>query len=365
MSEYNSFDPFSVCFNILKIKYKDYDESLSRKKFLEPNSKINVFINLETAFKHLSMISDLEKKLILQRDFDIILTSNILNLAAHYKRFFVSNNLDTKVYLYHTDFDSTSFVQYKYNEDFRTYYLVKYNDNPKFSYLTNALKKYILPEVQTYCEFIPNIYYISSKNIDSSLVPFIIGKEDIERKNFIIGGDYYETQYSFFPTFMNHFIHKGLGSNSITSDCFSYLKEITKKEDDEIKSLLEVYNSYGMYCSLLSVLGDRVRSIDGLSGIGPKILKNYIESGINRNEIQLSTVNPEMIGKIFHDDDIAEEFINNYYCTNVVNMFQELTDSDTLSIINQRRDRYDANSLMSLNKTRFINHPLILESLLM
>ena len=60
MSDYNSFDPFSVCFNILKIKYKDYDESLSEKKFLEPNDKINVFINLETAFKHLSMIADLE-----------------------------------------------------------------------------------------------------------------------------------------------------------------------------------------------------------------------------------------------------------------------------------------------------------------
>ena len=365
MSDYNSFDPFSVCFNILKIKYKDYDESLSEKKFLEPNDKINVFINLETAFKHLSMITDLEKKLILQRDFDIILTSNILNLAAHYKRFFVSNGLDTKVYIYHTDFDSTGFEQYKYNEDFRTYYLVKYNDNPKFSYLTNALKKYILPEVRTYCEFIPNVYYISSKNIDSSLVPFIISSSDKSRKNFIIGGDYYETQYSFFPNFMNHFIHKGIGVNTITSNCFSYLKEITKKDNEEIKSLMNVYNSYGMYCSLLSVLGDRIRSIDGISGIGPKILKNYIESGLNRNEIQLTTHTPEMIGKIFHDDDIAEEFINNYYCTNVLTMSQELTDGDILSILNQQADRLDLNSLIQLNKTRFANYPLILESLTM
>ena len=58
-----AFDPFSVCFNILKLKYKDYDESLTNKNFLVPNDKINVFINLETAFKHLSMIMDLEKSI--------------------------------------------------------------------------------------------------------------------------------------------------------------------------------------------------------------------------------------------------------------------------------------------------------------
>ena len=72
-----------------------------------------------------------------------------------------------------------------------------------------------------------------------------------------------------------------------------------------------------------------------------------------------------MIGKIFHDDDIAEEFINNYYCTNVLTMSQELTDGDILSILNQQADRLDLNSLIQLNKTRFANYPLILESLTM
>ena len=62
MSEYNSYDPFSVCFNIMKMKYKDYDESLTEMNFLKQNDKVNVFINLETIFKHLSMIIDLEKE---------------------------------------------------------------------------------------------------------------------------------------------------------------------------------------------------------------------------------------------------------------------------------------------------------------
>ena len=68
MSDYNQYDPFSVCFNILKMKYKDYDESISSKDFVQKYDKVNVFINLETVFKHLSMIQDLEKKIVLQRD---------------------------------------------------------------------------------------------------------------------------------------------------------------------------------------------------------------------------------------------------------------------------------------------------------
>ena len=57
MSEnYKYGDPFSVCFNILKMRYKDYDESITSKNFLYPTDKINLFINLESVFKNISMI---------------------------------------------------------------------------------------------------------------------------------------------------------------------------------------------------------------------------------------------------------------------------------------------------------------------
>lgn len=345
------------------MRYRDYDESLTSKGFLQEHDKINVFINLETVFKHLSMIPDLEKKLVLQRDFETILVSNILNLAGHYKRFFVGNNLDTRVYLYHTDFKSSEFPQYKYNEDFRTYYLVKYNDNPKFVFLTDALKRSILPDVKVYCEFIPRVYYISSKDIEGSLVPYIIASEDTTRKNLIIGGEFYDTQYSLIPNFINHYIHKGPGYSSVCSSVDEYILDMTKKPKDEMREFITTFSSYSTYCSLLSVIGDRQRSIDGLTGIGPKTLEKLILGGIEQNIIQMSTTNPSMIGDIFHDDDVKEEFMNNYYCISVMDMYQELTSADKMSIYNQRKDRFDINSLVSLNKTRFANHPLILEAL--
>lgn len=364
MSEYKYGDPFSVCFNILKMRYKDYDESLTNKNFLYPSDKINLFINLESVLKNISMISDLEKKLILQRDFRTILVSNILNLAAHYKRFFVNNGLDTRVYLYHTHLESDYFTQYKYNDEFRTYYLVKYNSNPKFIYLTDALKDDILPEVKTYCEFIPNVYYISAKNIEGSLVPYIIANEDSTRKNLIITGDLYDTQYSLLPNFVNHYFHNGYNKNSITSTVDNYLKEITKKDDKDIpSSMISLFQNYPFYCTLLSVIGDKTRSIDGVSRIKTMTVYKCLEKGIQENEIQINTSNPNLIGEIFHDEEIKEEFVNNYYCTSLIAMYKELTETDKKSIFYQRKDRIDVDSLMRLNQTEFVNHPLILEAL--
>lgn len=360
---YNIGDPFSVWFNIMKIKYTQYDEYLTNAKFLERGDKINVFINLETIFKYLSMVNDLEKKLILQKQFPTIFTSNILNLAAHYKRFFINNGLDTRIYLYHTDLDSDEFDQYKYNDDYRSYYMIKYNNNPKFVYMTDCLKQSVFPETRTISEFIPRVYYISAHNIEGSLVPYIVGEDDKTRKNIIITGEFNETQYSLIPNYFCSYIHNSIGYRNVCNNIQETLKEITKKTNNDLDSLYKTYSSYGMYCSLLSVLGDRSRSVDGITGVGPKILEKYISEGVNRNEIQYTTNNPLMIGNIFHDDDIKSDFVNNFYCTSITDMYNELSTGSKLSILNQRKDRFDNESLIKLNASKFYNYPLTLEAL--
>lgn len=363
-TKYEQNDPFSMYFNIMKIKYMDFDEMIMKAKFLRDKSeKVNIFINLETVFKYLSMISDLEKKIILQKDFPVILKSNILNLAGHYKRFFVNNELDTRVYLYHTDFNSNEFIQNKYNKDFRSYYLLKYNENPKFAYMTDILKENVLPEVKKISEFIPKVYYITDKNIEGSLIPLIIGEEDKTRKNIIVTGEFYDTQYSLIPNYFVSYIHTGVGYRKTCSNTNEYLKETTKKENDELESLCRTYSNYSMYCALLSVLGDRMRSIDGLSGVGPKILERYILQGLANNEITLTTNNPMLIGNIFHDDEMKDEFVNNYYCISVLDMYDELNTSNKISIMNQITDRFDNDSLLKLNATSYYKYPLILEAL--
>lgn len=359
----NEFDPFSVCFNLLKLKYAAYDESLTSMDFLKPTDKVNVFINLETVWKNISMVSELEKKILVQHDFTEIMISNILNLAAHYKRFFTSNGLDTKVYLFHTDLTSDEFDQFKYNEDYRAYYLTKFNDNPKFALFSERLNYNIIPDIKTYCEFIPDVYYISAHNIEGSLVPYIISKLDPTRKNLIIGGELYDTQYSQIDNFVNHYIHRTFNTNKTYSDLSGYLKDITKKENDE-DNLNKAFSNYNFYCGLLAVLGNKVRSIDGISGFGPIKFKDSLTDAINKNDISENTSNPEIIGCIFNDGETKEEFVNNFYCSSILAMYDELTDSEKTSILKQLLDRSDKNTLEALNKSKFKDHPIILECLL-
>ena len=360
----NEFDPFSVCFNMLKLKYANYDESLTSLNFLNPNDKVNVFINLETVWKNLSMVQDLEKKVIIQRDFKEIMISNILNLAAHYRRFFTQNGLDTRVYLYNTDLKSEEFNQFKYNEDFRTYYLVKFNDNPKFALFSEKLIYDILPDVKTYCDFIPGVYFISAFNIEGSLVPYIIANTDPSRKNLIVGGELYDTQYSQIPNFVNHYIHRTFNTNAVYTNVTGYIKDITKKDDDE-DELCKAFSTYNFYCGLMAVLGNKSRSIDGISGIGPFTLRKCIIDGLNKNIINKNTSNPKVLGDIFDNGKTKTEFVNNFYCSSILDMFDELTESEKLSIISQLVDRADKNALDSINRTKFANHPFMLEALLM
>lgn len=364
MMDYNTYDPFSVCFNILKLKYSVYDEELTKLNFLNPHDRINLFINMESIFNNLSMIMDLEKKIVIQRDFEEIMISNILNIIAHYKRFFVSNGLDTKVFIYNTDLKSKEFTQIKYNEDFRSYYLLKYNNNPKFTLLSDRLKASILPQVKTYCEFIPNVYYISSTDIEGSLIPYIISELDKNRKNLIIGSDFYETQYSLINNFANHHINTGFNQRSVFGDVKSYIKKILKNDEDYSDSFVDIFNNYGMYCTLLSVLGNKGRSIDSIVGYGLKTLYKQLASKIASSSIQETSTNPVVISEIFDEDDEKEEFINNYYCSSVIPMYTELTPGQIATISGQISDRVDVNTLQQLNSTKFYNHPFILEGLL-
>lgn len=363
MIENKYSDPFSVCFNMMKIKYKDLDDKLSSLNILQQNDRVNVFINLESCFKYLSMIMDLEKKLILHRESVAILTSNIINLAGHYRKFFVNNGLNTKVYVYHTDFKSDDFVQRKYNEDYRIFYLTKFNTNPKFVYLTDLLVDKVLPMVAKILEFIPGIYYITKKNMDGSMIPYIIGESDKTRKNIIFGNDLYDTQYSLLPNYINFLIHRTQGVTQSLCTIPEYIEMLAKKDKSEIIDFINTFGlNYSSYCTLLTCIGDKNRSNSGLTGVGVNTLYSLMKTALNSNVIDSNITNPKIISNIFQEEH-REEFIEQFWCTSIKYIYDEITEADKLPIMNNQIDRIDMRSLMQLNQSMFQNYRLLLEQL--
>ena len=356
----NSFD---VCFNIMKIKYHVYDQTFDDIGLITPNDSINVFINLESVLNYLSCINGIDKKLVSERDFPTIITADILNLAAHYKRFFRGNNLPTKVFLYMTDLCSEvdAFKETKFNDEYRSYYLNKYNTNPKYSLLTEGLKYEILPDTMKICEFIQDVHLIVTKNIDSSVVPYVVGKQNKNSKNVIITSDIYDTQYSFEPNYVVHYLRRSPMYNSLSWNLKGYIKEIIKREPDQA-SEINYINNVSKYLCLLSVLGDKPRSIEPIRRVGAiTVMKNF-KTAMDKSMIDFNTESIELLKDVF-PDDMQEELIDNFYQYSIKWKYESMSESDKYEINSNLINRFDNNSLLKLNATKFYNHQLMLEEL--
>ena len=359
-------NPFSICFNMLKLRYSQYDESISSLNRLKQDDKVNVFLNIETILNYLSTIKDLEQKLILVPTFREDMIADLINVAAHYKEFFKNNGLDTKVFLYMTDLtsDIESFNESTYNMDYRCYYLNKYNGNPKFVSLTEAFTNIILPKAKIICDFIPDVYLIQGKNIEGSLIPYIVSEYYPDRKNFIVSGDIYETQYEFLPNFTHHLFKRHFTSSSLSYTIEQYLKVICRR-DTVAKEDVSVFSHYGFYTLLLSSLGEKYRSIDSVNGIGLKTLEKMILKELNTCTLTEDTDNIELLGKMF--DGFTKECIEeNYQAMSLKHSIKSLLDGQKKLILNQIEDRIDLNSLMKINNELFHDkeHELRIESLL-
>ena len=357
-------DSFSVCFNMMKMKYSSYDKDIDEARFLNPDDKVNIFINFETVMKYLSQIRDIDKKLILDREHDVILASGALNLAAHYKRLFRQNGLQTRVFLYYTDLTSDSYQLYDKNDEYRTYYNQKFLHNPRFSLLGESLTKIVIPEIKLISEFISGVYFITAHNFEGSLIPMIIAESEPDWKNLIISGDAYDTQYQCFPDkYLMHYIKRSPGNVDISFDIKRSARLLFFDKEDRVGIDVMTANP-SFYCLLLAAKGSKPRTIDPIKGCGAKTIMRHIANGITNGVINSDTSSIELISDVF-PEDIREDMLTNAYCTNLQEQYKRLTTEDIFSVKKQMVDRFDNNSLASLNSGRYYYHQLMLNELTM
>ena len=310
------------------------------------------------------MTKDLEKKLIVNRNFPDYMESDIINIAAHYKEFFRGNNLDTNVFIYMTDLDSETekFKEAKYDDEFRSYYLNKYTGNPRFILLGDRLRNEILPEVRTICEFIPNVYLITGKNIDSGVIPYIIGQAMPDRKNLIISGDIHDTQYTYEPNYIDHLHLRSYNSNILACTTEGYLKTIAKT-DQVPAELVELFKNGSFYRTFLACVGDKYRSIEGIRGIKLAKMVKILVDALEESKITKDTRSASLLADLF-PEEIREDIYHNILMLDIRNAYDLLCDGDKKQIVSQIVDRSDINALQRLNQTKLFTNQLRLESLL-
>ena len=356
-------DSFSVCFNMVKVKYVDFDKTFDDTEFISPTDKVNVLINLEMVLKLLSTIKDLERKIIDTKDFVPIVVSNIINLAAHYRRFFRGNGLNTNVYLYYTDFNSTEFNECKYFEDFRMFYINKHQRNPKYIMLGEILTKEVIPQVKTMLDFIPGVYFVAAENLDAAAVPTIIHNIDATRKNVILTSDIIDTQYSDGYSYCTYLLKRTPDGLKVFYTKRGYLEYIIKNTSDlSYSQELEFYKNQAFYALLLSCLGEKYRSLDGVPGLRSSSLIKLLDRGIRDKVITSTTTELSVLLDVF--PELSRDMIEcNFKCISIDEIARRITKTQKDKVSMQLVDRSDNNSLMKLNSTIFFNHPILLEAL--
>ncbi len=354
---------FSVCFNMMKIRYADYDKTIDELECVNPEDKINVFISFESILNNLSAIKDIDKKLILERDFPTILTSDILNIAAHYKRFFRQNNLETRVFIFYSDLESTIYNLEKYIDDYRSYYKLKYMNNPRYSYLGETLVERIIPDAQKIAEFINSVYFIKGTNIEGSIIPLVIANMDTSYKNFVITSDIYDAQYQLYDNFVCHCIKKSMSGAVITHNMKKTFTDIFKeKEPSDIPEYI-IKNKHFFFL-LCSCGGSKPRCIEPIKGMGIKSVIKLIINAVNIGIITEDTDQIDILVNIF-PKELRDQVKSNYMAFNISEQIKLLTKQDIYNIESQMIDRFDNNSLLALNANIFFNHQLMLQELTM
>lgn len=361
--EPQDFDSFSICFNIMKIRYAQYAQTIEDSHFLRPGDKVNVFVNVESVLKLLSSLKDVDKKVYNAGDtFSMMIAANLVNLAAHYRKFFRADGLDTNVILYMTDVNSTVFNESQFNPDFRSYYLVKYLKNPKYSLMGEKLINEIIPRVKMITENIRGVYFVTSRNIDSSVVPFVVSQVDSSRKNLVVTSEYVDTEYSMCSGFLCHYIRRSPMASTISCSVDGHLRSLIRKSNEDYSEEINIYSNKGYYSLLFATLGEQYRSVDGIQNIGSGRLLRMIVDGMRNNDLTMNTNGIDMLKTIF-PEDLQPDVESNYLCLDIESMVSRLTLEQIYDIKAQLIDRSNNNGLLEYNNHAYFENRLMLEEL--
>lgn len=333
-----------------KIKYTKLDELMNENKIDIRNGKVNLFINLEPVINSLvtKQIDDYLRVKNESKIFQII--ANIINLAAHYRLYFSSRRIESKVYMYiQHPFDSV-FNNQQYNPDYRRVYTFRYVDNINNFVICDNITA-ALPLIKIILEYIEGVYIIESGSVENSVIPYIL--HDDNSTNLILSTKMYDMQYCAYG--------------------FSIL--YPKQDDSVIISRDNIINKFGRIYKtdmgiatykqlpfILSMVGDTDRNIYGVKGIGLKRASSLISGAIEHNIISKDIDNINMIIPIVKKC-YQDKILSNFCCTDILSQYKDCSKKDIYDINSQIVDRFDNDALKKLNDTHFEEYPLMLEAI--
>lgn len=327
---------------------------------LQLGDDLNVFINLETVLRNLTMQRDIQSMISFYKQKLVIeLESSILNLMAMYRMYFNKEKCNVKLYFYVTCLNGDKQQMEVYNKYYRSFYHNKYMKNPQFRQMGELLNTVVIPEVELILSYVPGCYLLKSETFDSSIIPYIVSTFS-GSKNVIITGDVFDTLYLFNPNFMTIYIKRRYQYFNVVSDIDSAVQSIVK---DESPFDLTVFYSEMYYRLLLAIKGSKIRNIKSAKGFGYGKFMNILKKGIDDGIVLKDFESLDSIIQLF-PEQYRESIKEAFQCTSIETQYDLLSDIDIDGIRSQITDKIDMKSLDALNNRRFLDFPINLQGLI-
>lgn len=338
-----------IAFNLFKVRFAILDDLLSSEcMYLNKDSKVNVFINLEPVMRKILNVSNEKYSRVSSINVKEF-TSNVINLASHYRLFFSKNKMYSKVYLYFPT-PQSSYINSSLVPEYRDSYYHNLTKHPRYKNLGNVISDSI-DIIQLICEYIEGVYFIESGSIENSLVPMIVNQEvnDSGFKNFIVSNDPYDFQYvnyGFDVIYPKKEESRVINKNNL----IEFIKDKERVESASNPNTMT-------YPFILSIIGDKRRNIPKMSRMGLTTILKTIDKAIANHVITDKTFNINLLTNIVRDD-FKPILLNNYYAIDLKSQMNMLGSHDLYFISKQIKDKFDDESLKKINDLYFAEVPI-------
>lgn len=341
-------------FNMFKVRF----DWMNRNRILRNDvDRINWYINLENVFRVL--LSPRLENMLMAAGIDdnqikMDLISNMVNLGQHYRLYAAKMGYESRVILY-WNYTKGHYNNRKYLVTYRKNFENRLHKNIHCERLTRCLAEAI-EFIQKLFGYINQVYLIDGGEIESSLIPHLVEtdiyqKDGIESQIIIVSHAKYDFQYIQY----GYTILSPKGDNSSLISNENVIDHM--KVRSNIKNPLTIPPEQLSFA--LALLGDEHRGIPSTEGVGLSTVVKSIRAAIDNLAITPTTQDIEMLSTIL-GSRYKSHVETNYRCTNFSYQMREVTPIQKEYITSQFIDKYDENTLKSLNEKFFQACPLML-----
>lgn len=343
--------------NSKKIKYAVLNNLI--KDLPQDTEELNLFISVESILKSFYAPKVNEVFNSLNNEDKYLLSSELINIAAHYRHYFWSRfNIPTNFYFFYSS--EKAFHNCVLDSDYRLDYYNKRFDNNSEYYNLNKIIEENLKLSNIMSEYLPNIYFVNTLTVEPSVLAYhIINRIGSQNglTNLILTNNILDYQLVSMPnTFI---IEMNMDKSFIISKDNLYNIVLKKSKIRDTSSLSHVF-----YPAILSISGHKKYNVEGIKGMGIVKTISKLEKKIEDGTITNDILSADMLltsNKLFDNTDTV---IRNYKLLSYSYQNKNISPKESFNIKNQLINKSDNMSLMEINRLYYENYPLMLLELM-